>query len=148
MLALEHAPELRVSGRLSGVIAAAGDEQREWGHAVDRAAAPAAVAAAAPTAAIGISVLGAVIAGIALSGTVAPTTVAILMLLPLSAFEATAALPGAAVTLTRARIAARRLHDAGRYPTTIVARTFRLWTCRPVPASPWWDPAAAARRPC
>lgn len=109
MLALEHAPELRVSGRLSGVIAAAGDEQREWGHAVDRAAAPAALAAAAPTAAIGISVLGAAIAGIALSGTVAPTTIAILMLLPLSAFEATAALPGAAVTLARARIAARRL---------------------------------------
>ena len=48
--------------------------------------------------------------GYQLSGSVAPTTVAILMLLPLSAFEATAALPGAAVALTRARIAARRLH--------------------------------------
>ena len=109
MLALEHAPELRVSGRLSAVIAEAGAEQREWGRAVDRAAAPAAVAAAAPTAAMGVSVLGALTAGIALSNTVAPTTVAILMLLPLSAFEATGALPGAAATLTRARIAARRL---------------------------------------
>ena len=47
------------------------------------------MAAAAPTAAIGVSVLGALIAGIALSGRVAPTTLAILMLLPLSAFEAT-----------------------------------------------------------
>jgi len=109
MLALEHAPELRVSGRLSAVIAEAGAEQREWGRAVDRAAAPAAVAAAAPTAAMGVSVLGALTAGIALSNTVAPTTVAILMMLPLSAFEATVALPGAAATLTRARIAARRL---------------------------------------
>lgn len=109
MLALEHAPELRVSGRLDGVIAEAGNEQRRWGHAIDRAAAPAALAAAAPTAAVGVSVLGALFAGIALSNSVAPTTLAILMLLPLAAFEATAALPGAAVALTRARIAAGRL---------------------------------------
>ena len=109
MLALEHAPELRVSGRLDGVIADAAEQQRRWGRAIDRAAAPAAVAAAAPTAAVGVSVLGALFAGIALSNHVAPTTVAILMLVPLAAFEATAALPGAAVTLTRARIAARRL---------------------------------------
>ncbi len=109
MLALEHAPELRVSGRLADVVAAAGDEQRRWGRAIDRAAAPAAVAAAAPTAAIGVSVLGALIAGVALANIVAPTTLAILMLLPLSAFEAAATLPGAAVTVTRARIAARRL---------------------------------------
>ncbi|WP_460354127.1 ATP-binding cassette domain-containing protein [Mycobacterium sp. ZZG] len=109
MLALEHAPELRVSGRLADVIAEAGAEQRRWGRAVDRAAAPAAVAAAAPTAAVGVSVLGALFAGISLAGTVAPTTLAILMLVPLAAFEATAALPGAAVALTRGRIAARRL---------------------------------------
>lgn len=109
MLALEHAPELRVSGRLAGVIADAGEEQRRWGRAIDRAAAPAAVAAAAPTAAIGVSVLGALLAGIALSDHLAPTTVAILMLVPLAAFEATAALPGAAVALSRARLAARRL---------------------------------------
>ncbi|QZT64719.1 ATP-binding cassette domain-containing protein [Mycolicibacterium austroafricanum] len=109
MLALEHAPELRVSGRLADVVTAAGDEQRRWGRAVDRAAAPAAVAAAAPTVAVGVSVLGAVLAGIALSHTAAPTTVAILMLLPLAAFEATGALPGAAVALTRGRIAAQRL---------------------------------------
>ncbi|UXA20771.1 ATP-binding cassette domain-containing protein [Mycobacterium sp. SMC-4] len=109
LLALEHAPELRVSGRLADVIAQAGDEQRRWGRAMDRAAAPAAWAAATPTAAIGVSVLGALLAGIALADTVAPTTVAILMLLPLSAFEASTALPGAAVALTRARIAARRV---------------------------------------
>ncbi|CAN3128933.1 ATP-binding cassette domain-containing protein [Mycobacterium sp. smrl_JER01] len=109
LLALEHAPELRVSGRLAEVITTATDEQRRWGDAIDRAAAPAAVAAAAPTAAVGVSVLGALLAGIALADTTAATTVAILMLLPLAAFEATAALPGAAVALTRGRIAARRL---------------------------------------
>lgn len=111
MLALDHAPELRVSGRLAGVIADAEIGHRAWGAAEDRAAAPAALAAAAPTAAIGVSVLGAAVAAIALAGLVAPTTVAILMLLPLSAFEATAALPAAAVALSRFRVATRRLTD-------------------------------------
>lgn len=111
MLALEHAPELRVAGRLDEVIAESERRQRDWDTATDRAAAPAALAAAAPSAAIGASVLGAVIAGIALAPAVAPTTVAILMLLPLSAFEATTALPAAAVQLSRSRIAARRLLD-------------------------------------
>lgn len=109
MLALEYAPELRVSGRLDGVIATVERHHREWGQAADRAAAPAALAAAMPSIAIGASVLGAVVAGIALAPTTAPTTLAILMLLPLSAFEATTALPDAAVGLTKARIAARRL---------------------------------------
>lgn len=111
MLALEHAPELRVSGRLDTVIAEADRRHRDWGRATDRAAAPAAVAAAASTAAIGISVFGAVFAAITIADSVAPTTLAILMLLPLSAFEATTALPAAAVQLTRSRIAARRLAE-------------------------------------
>jgi ATP-binding cassette subfamily C protein CydC len=69
------------------------------------------VAAAAPTAAAGISVLGAIVAAIGIADSVTPMTAAILMLLPLSAFEATSALPAAAVQLTRSRIAAGRLRD-------------------------------------
>ncbi|MDT7763025.1 MAG: ATP-binding cassette, subfamily bacterial CydC, partial [Mycobacterium sp.] len=111
MLALEHAPELRVSGRLDAVIAESERRHRDWGRATDGAAAPAAVAGAAPTAALGISVLGAIVAAVGIAGTVAPMTAAILMLLPLSAFEATAVLPAAAVQLTRSRIAAGRLRD-------------------------------------
>jgi ATP-binding cassette subfamily C protein CydC len=111
MLALEHAPELRVSGRLDDVIAESDSRHRDWGRAADRAAAPAALAAAASTAAVGISVLGVVIVAIGLGPAVSPMTLAILMLLPLSAFEATATLPAAAVQLTRSRIAARRLRD-------------------------------------
>ena len=111
MLALEHAPELRVSGRLDAIIAESEHRHRDWGRATDRAAAPAAIAAAAPTAAVGISVLGAIVAAIGIANSVAPMTAAILMLLPLSAFEATSALPAAAVQLTRSRIAARRLRD-------------------------------------
>jgi ATP-binding cassette subfamily C protein CydC len=109
MLALEHAPELRVGGRLDDVIAESTRQQHVWGGAADRAAAPAAFAAAVPTLALGASVLGALIAGISLAPLVAPTTLAVLMLLPLSAFEATTALPAAATQLTRARIAIRRV---------------------------------------
>lgn len=111
MLALEHGPELRVAGRLAGVIAESQRRQRAWGAALDAAARPAAVAEAIPTAAVGISALGAVVAAIGMAPTVAPTTLAVLMLLPLSAFEATSVLPAAAVQLTRSRIAARRLLD-------------------------------------
>jgi ATP-binding cassette, subfamily C, bacterial CydC len=111
MIALEHAPELRVAGALPGVIADSKRRQHAWADALDAAARPAAIAEAMPTAAIGASVLGAVVAGIGLAHTVAPTTLAVLMLLPLSAFEATTPLPAAAVQLTRSRIAARRLLD-------------------------------------
>ncbi len=109
MLALEHGPELRVAGVLPRVIAESQRRQRDWGDALDAAARPAAIAEAMPTAAIGVSVLGAVVAAVALAPAVAPTTLAVLMLLPLSAFEAMAPLPAAAVQLTRSRIAARRL---------------------------------------
>ena len=111
MIALEHAPALRVAGVLPDVIAESQRRQHAWGDALDAAARPAAIAEAMPTAAIGASVLGAVVAGIGLAPTVAPTTLAVLMLLPLSAFEAMTPLPAAAIQLTRSRIAARRLLD-------------------------------------
>ncbi|BBY29824.1 ATP-binding cassette domain-containing protein [Mycolicibacterium sediminis] len=109
MTALDHAAELRVAGRLDLVIADTARRQRAWGAAADRAARPAAAAVAMPTLAIGMSVLGAVVAAVSLASTLSPTTAAILMLLPLSAFEATTALPGAGVQLTRARVALDRL---------------------------------------
>jgi ATP-binding cassette subfamily C protein CydC len=111
MIALEHAPELRVAGALPDVIAESHRRQLNWSDALDAAARPAALAEAMPTAAIGVSVLGAVVAGIGLASRVAPTTLAVLMLLPLSAFEAMTPLPAAAIQLTRARIAAGRLLD-------------------------------------
>ncbi|MGV0699388.1 thiol reductant ABC exporter subunit CydC [Mycolicibacter sinensis] len=120
MLALDHAAELRIAGLLPAVIAESQHRQRAWAAAVDAAAKPAAVGTAVPTAAIGVAVLGALVAGIELAGAVAPTTVAILMLLPLSAFEATTALPAAAIQLTRSRIAARRLLDLAQ-PETATA---------------------------
>ena len=145
MLALEHAPELRVSGRLDEVVTESERQQRDWGRAADRAAAPAALAAAAPTAAIGVSVLGAVVAGMSLASAVAPTTVAILMLLPLSAFEATTALPGAAVQL--ARVPDRRPPAAPTSPSPTVAtgRARRYRRCNPSPATGWRSRAQRLR---
>jgi ATP-binding cassette, subfamily C, bacterial CydC len=96
---------------LPGVIAESERDQRAWGGALDRAAIPAAFASAVPGAAMGVSVLGAAVAALGLANSVAATTVAVLMLLPLSAFEAITALPAAAVALSRARAAARRLLD-------------------------------------
>src|SRR6202012_1483480 len=134
IIALEHAPELRVAGRLSGIIVESQRRQRAWGDVLDVAARTAAIAEAMPTAAIGASVLGAVVVGIGLAPTVPPTTLAVLMLLPLSAFEAMTPLPAAAVQLTRSRIAARRLlnlappdhPDAPRKPSPRPASTGRL----------------------
>jgi len=111
MTALDHAEQLRVGGRLSDVIADVAARQTEWGRVEDAAARPAALAAATQTLAVGGAVIGAAVAGISMSAAAAPMTVAVLMLLPLSAFEATAALPAAAVTLVRARLAARRLTE-------------------------------------
>ena len=116
MLALEHAPELRIAGRLPSIVLESQRRQQAWSDAVDAAVRPAALATAIPTAAIGASVLGAVVAAIGLAGSAAPTTLAILMLLPLSAFEATTPLAAAAVQLTRSRIAARHLLELT--PTT------------------------------
>ena len=121
MLALEHAPELRVGGRLPSIVAESQRRQRDWGDAIDAAARPAALAEAIPTAAIGVSVLGAVVAGIGMASMVAPTTLAVLMLLPLSAFEATTPLPAAAIQLTRSRLAARRLLDLTSANSTVPA---------------------------
>jgi len=111
MLVLEHGPELRVAGRLPHLLAESQRRQQDWGEASDAAARPAALAEALPTVAVGVSVLGAVVAAMGMVGTVAPTTLAVLMLLPLSAFEATTPLPAAAIQLTRSRLAARRLLD-------------------------------------
>jgi ATP-binding cassette subfamily C protein CydC len=121
MLALEHAPELRVGGTLPSIVLESQRQQRDWSDAIDAATRPAALATAVPTAAIGASVLGATVAAIGLAGTVAPTTLAILMLLPLSAFEATTPLPAAAVQWTRSRIAARHLLDLTPAESAVVA---------------------------
>ena len=124
--ALDHGPELRVAGRLDETVEAARSANRESVRARDRAAIPGAFADAALPLAIGASVLGSLLVGMALygptggtEGGMTPMALAVIVLVPLAAFEATSVLPAAAVALTRARVSASRivaLLDAAERP--------------------------------
>ncbi|WP_238815697.1 thiol reductant ABC exporter subunit CydC [Nocardia brasiliensis] len=113
---LEHAAELRVAGRLDAALAAAAEASARAVAAEDKAAARSAWSAAATPLAIGASVLGALLIGITVygpdggaPGAMTPMALTILVLLPLSAFEAVGPLPAAAQALTTARAALQRL---------------------------------------
>lgn len=130
---LDHAPELRVAGRLDAALAAATAASRRSVAAEDRAASHSAWAAAATPVSIGGSVLGALLIGVLLyggsghaafapagslqtvpPGALTPMALAVLVLLPLSAFESVAVLPAAAQALTKARAALHRITGAAR----------------------------------
>ncbi|WP_167471793.1 ATP-binding cassette domain-containing protein [Nocardia arthritidis] len=113
---LDHAAELRVAGRLDAAVAAATAAGRHAVAAEDDAAVRSAWAAAATPLSVGVSVLGALLVGIVsygpnggAPGAMTPMALAVLVLLPLSAFEAVGALPAAAQALTAARAALHRL---------------------------------------
>lgn len=111
VLALDHAAELRVAGRAAEALESAAAAHDEHARAVDSAARPSAWADAATPIAMGAAVLGSLFIGIDLFAHTAlsPMSLAILVLFPLSAFEATSALPAAAVQLSRSRVAAGRI---------------------------------------
>ncbi|MBF6332604.1 thiol reductant ABC exporter subunit CydC [Nocardia transvalensis] len=122
---LDHAAELRVAGRLDDSLATAAAAGRRAVAAEDRAASHSAWAAAATPLSIGASVLGALLIGILLYGSgsdapaaalqpaspggITPMALAVLVLLPLSAFEAVGVLPAAAQAMTKARAALHRI---------------------------------------
>ncbi|MFD6393835.1 thiol reductant ABC exporter subunit CydC [Nocardia sp. NPDC060259] len=116
---LDHAAELRVAGKLDAALAQADKATRRAVKAEDTAASHSAWAAAATPLSIGVSALGALLVGIAaygptggLPGGMTPMALTILVLVPLSAFEAVGALPAAATTLTTSRAALHRLRAA------------------------------------
>ncbi|MGC0362430.1 ATP-binding cassette subfamily C protein CydC [Rhodococcus sp. 27YEA15] len=127
--ALDHAAELRVAGRLDNAVADAVRAEHAVIDATDRAAVPSAFAAAATPLAIGVSVLGSLLIGITLYGSVdmSPMALGILVLLPLSAFEGTAALPAAATALTKARLASTRIMAVLDKATDEDAAGTRAW---------------------
>lgn len=113
---LDHAAELRVAGKLDTALAAAAEADDRVLAAEDSAAARTAWSAAATPLATGISVLAALLIGISLygpdggaPGAMTPMALAVLVLLPLSSFEATGTLPAAAQSFTVARAALHRL---------------------------------------
>lgn len=109
--ALDCAAELRVAGRLDTATERARAAEADAVRDLDRAAPRHAFASAATPLAIGVSVIGSLLIGLELyaPGTMSPMALGILVLTPLSAFEATGALSEAAIALSRARIASRRI---------------------------------------
>ena len=143
--ALDHAAELRVARRLDATLAEAEGAAHDSVVARDRAARPSALADAAQPLAIGASVIGSLLIGIGLygpdggtAGGMTPMALAIIVLVPLAAFEATAALPAAAIALMRGRIAATRIMtmlDAAPHVSGSLNGSFRgLHSC-PTPAT-------------
>ncbi|MFD3428132.1 thiol reductant ABC exporter subunit CydC [Nocardia fluminea] len=120
---LDHAAELRVAGRLDAALAVADRAAQRAVIAEDSAASRSAWAAAATPLSIGVSAFGALLVGIAaygstggLPGGMTPMALTILVLVPLSAFEAVGALPAAATALTTSRAALHRLRGISAGP--------------------------------
>ena len=108
---LDDATSLRVDGQLDGALARLAAAQSAHDAAIDRAARPAALAAAAVPASMVLAVTGSLLAAGAAwtAGDLSAGQIGILLLLPLSSFEAATALPAAATQHARSRAAAERL---------------------------------------
>lgn len=108
---LEDGQQLRVAGRLDERLAALRGADASRAAAIDEGARSGALAAAVGAGAQLLAVVCSLVLGIpaALTGTLAPVELAVVVLTPLAAFEATQVLPAAAVQLRRSREAARRL---------------------------------------
>ena len=108
---LDDATSLRVDGRLDGALARLAAAQSAHDAAIDRAARPAALAASAVPASMVLAVTGSLLAAGAAwtAGDLSAGQIGILLLLPLSSFEASTALPAAATQHARSRAAAERL---------------------------------------
>lgn len=108
---LDDATSLQVDGRLEAALTQLHARQTAHDTAIDRAALPAAVAAAAVPLTLILAVTGSLLAAGAvwLDGGASAGQIGILLLLPLSSFEAATALPGAAAQHARSEAAAQRL---------------------------------------
>lgn len=119
---LDDATSLRVDGRLDAALGTLAAEQSAHDAAIDRAALPSAVASAAVPASMVLAVLGSLLAAGAawLDGGASAGQIGVLLLLPLSSFEAASALPAAASQYARSCAAAARL-DAVVRPDAALA---------------------------
>ncbi|WP_421734318.1 thiol reductant ABC exporter subunit CydC [Cellulomonas sp.] len=108
---LDDSGPLRVGGRASDELAALRDADRRLAAATDAGAGAAALAAGLGQLAVGIAVLVALVTGVPAvgAGLLSPVELAVVVLTPLAAFEATALLPAAAIQVQRSRAAAARI---------------------------------------
>ncbi|MBO3101319.1 thiol reductant ABC exporter subunit CydC [Cellulomonas fengjieae] len=108
---LDDAGPLVVAGRAPGELAALRDADRRLAVATDAGAGPAALAAGLGQLAVGLAVLAALVTGVPAvgAGLLTPVELAVVVLTPLAAFEATSLLPAAAIQVQRSRAAAARV---------------------------------------
>ncbi|MDR2453303.1 MAG: thiol reductant ABC exporter subunit CydC [Bifidobacteriaceae bacterium] len=138
---IENASELRVSGRMGAALASLKGAERALERATDAAAKPSALAAALTEAGAGAALVATLVLSAAAhaSGAISATEVAVVVLTPLAAFEAVAALSPAAAQVYKSRAAARRIAALAFAPAT------RPLPAAPAPASPAPPGALAAR---
>lgn len=108
---LEGSAQLRVQGRNAGALARLQTADQGLTRVSDAAARPAAWAAGISSAAAGLAIIATLLLAIpAVSAAeLAPVELAVVALLPLAAFEAASAMPGALVQLHRSAAAAARI---------------------------------------
>ncbi|MBU4213545.1 MAG: thiol reductant ABC exporter subunit CydC, partial [Actinobacteria bacterium] len=108
---LDDAGPLVVTGRAGDELARLARQDARIAAAVDAGARPTALAAGIGVLAQGVAVLVALVTGIPAvrAGLLAPVELAVVVLTPLAAFEATSVLPMAAVQVQRSRAAAARI---------------------------------------
>ncbi|MCR2052793.1 thiol reductant ABC exporter subunit CydC [Actinomyces bowdenii] len=109
----ESGSQLAVDSRLGQALGALERVERDLGRNRDRAARPAALAAMIDTLALGLAILGCLLVGVpaVALGQLGGQWLAVIVLLPLAAFEATAALGPASVQLVRSAGAAGRIME-------------------------------------
>ena len=108
---LDDAGPLLVGGRAAAELAALRDSDRRLAAATDAGAGPAAIAAGLGQLAVGVAMLAALLTGVPAvgAGLLTPVELAVVVLTPLAAFEATSLLPAAAIQVQRSRAAAARV---------------------------------------
>ncbi len=111
LTALDDAGPLLVAGGVERRLRELRDADRRLARAVDSGAATSALAAGIGILATGLAATAALVTGIPAvrSGALAPVDLAVVVLTPLAAFEATGMLPAAAVAVQRSRAAAARI---------------------------------------
>lgn len=165
---VDDAGPLLVAGRTHTVLdEMAGSERRIW-SALDGSARFAALGTLIGNLALGVAVVAAIVFGVpdTLAGTLDPVELAVVVLTPLAAFEATSVLPMAAVQWHRSKQAAHRI---GAMLAAPVAAEPAATTARTAAAEPestpsdlenappelrltdadvgWFDPAESTQRP-
>ncbi|WP_449384990.1 thiol reductant ABC exporter subunit CydC [Cellulomonas soli] len=138
---LDDPGPLTVAGRVTAELDALRAADTRLARATDAGARTAALAAAVGPLAMGFAVIAALVTGVpaVVSGQPAPVELAVIVLTPLAAFEATSVLPAAAVQVQRSRASAARVlalldeAQADAHGTRATDRPARL-ADRPLPA--------------